>query len=73
MGNHCVEGIPPLLVKNWQPVPDRPNSFRNRVTHEFAHKHIVTVEDSVEVESFKHRMQETNQYVCRVLYYHHYH
>ena len=32
MGNHIPDGIPPLLAKNWQPVPDHPNSFRNKLT-----------------------------------------
>lgn len=72
MGNQTVEGIPPLLSKNWQPVPNHPNTFRNRLTHEYTHKHIVKVEEPIEIESFKYRMHENNDYLCRVLYYHEY-
>lgn len=73
MGNHIPAGIPPLLIKNWQPVPNHPSSFRNKLTGEYAHKHIINVENAFEIESFKSRMKETNAYICRVLFYHQYH
>ncbi len=49
MGNHCPVGIPALLAKNWQPVPDHANTFQNKLTSEYTHKHIINVEDPLEI------------------------
>lgn len=47
MGNSTPPGIPPLLARNWQPVADHPNSFRNKLTGEYTHKHIINLEDPI--------------------------
>jgi hypothetical protein len=49
MGNQIPPGITALMIKNWQPVPEHPNSFRNKLTFDYTHKHITNVEDPVDI------------------------
>ena len=71
MGNNSSEGIPRIISKNWVAVTELPNTYRNRLTGQFAHKHIVVVEDGNQLPSFRERMKEDDQSICRVLFYHH--
>ena len=41
MGNNSSEGIPRIISKNWVAVTELPNTYRKRLTGQFAHKHIV--------------------------------
>jgi hypothetical protein len=41
--------IPPLLTKHWQPVSGHPNSFRNKLTFDYTHKHITNIDDPMEI------------------------
>ena len=43
MGSNPPTGIPKLIIKNWLPVLDLPNTYKNRLTGQFAHKHIVVI------------------------------
>ena len=45
MGNNPPQGIPKIILKNWQVVTDLPNTYKNRLTGQFAHKHIVVLEN----------------------------
>lgn len=53
MGNNSWEGIPAIIAKNWVSVSELPNTYRNRLTGQFAHKHIVVVDDEKQISSFR--------------------
>lgn len=73
MGNNPSPQIPAFLLKNWQQQGSPANTFKNRITGQLAHKHMVTVESEEQLEGLKVRMREHREVIVKVLYYHHAH
>lgn len=49
MGNNPPHGIPKMILKNWTPINEAPNTYKNKLTGQLAHKHIVVVDEPQQI------------------------